>query len=317
MKPIFLKPVIKHILWGGTKLRDVFGYQEEGSDLAECWGISAHAQGDCQVLEGDLQGKTLSELWKSYPEVFGKTKEETDGVAFPLLVKVIDAKDNLSIQVHPDDAYARAAGDDNFGKTECWYILDCEEGSEIVIGHNANTKEELETMIRAGQWDQLIGKIQVKPGDFIQINPGMVHAITGGITILETQQNSAVTYRVYDYDRKVNGQLRELHVEKSIDVITVPGKVESDLMFNTNDLPSNTVNTLYRCQYYDVFEIKVDGAVSVQNPGPYMLMSVAAGQGSIDGKEIKIGDHFILPNDVKEVKLEGNMKIIASTEGKS
>ena len=135
---LFLNPVFTHNIWGGTKLREEYGYDIQGDDIGECWGIAAHDNGDCTIKNGTYAGKTLATLWKEHREVFGGI----DGQRFPLLVKIIDAKDDLSIQVHPDDAYAAEHENGSFGKMECWYILDCPENATLVIGHNAKTKEE-------------------------------------------------------------------------------------------------------------------------------------------------------------------------------
>ena len=136
---LFLDPVCTHNIWGGTRLREDFHYPVEGDDLWECWGISAHPNGNVTLRDCGFRGMKLSELWKKHPEVFGNV----DSDRFPLLIKIIDAKDDLSIQVHPDDDYAKVHENGSLGKTECWYILDCKENATIVIGHNATTKEEL------------------------------------------------------------------------------------------------------------------------------------------------------------------------------
>ena len=195
---LFMEPVFTHNIWGGTKLREEYGYSIEGDDIGECWGIAAHPNGTCTIADGAYKGKKLSDLWEEHRELFGNTQ----GKVFPLLIKIIDAKADLSIQVHPDDTYAAEHEKGSLGKMECWYILDCEPDSKLVIGHNAKTHEELEDMVHNGRWSELIREVPVKKGDFIQIDPGTVHAIKGGITILETQQNSDITYRVYDYDRE-------------------------------------------------------------------------------------------------------------------
>ena len=137
---IFLSPVCTHNIWGGTRLNREFGYPIEGDDIGECWGISAHPNGDGTVASGAYKGMKLSELWEKHPELFGNTGMDR----FPLLIKIIDAKDDLSIQVHPDDAYAKVHENGSLGKTECWFILDCKENATLVVGHNAKTKEELE-----------------------------------------------------------------------------------------------------------------------------------------------------------------------------
>ena len=228
-----MNPVFKQMIWGGDRLGKDWGYEIPGDDTGECWAVSAHPNGDCTIKEGTYAGKTLSELWETYPNLFGNTGLDR----FPLLIKIIDAKTDLSIQVHPDDAYAKVNENGSLGKTECWYVLDCDEDSSLVIGHNAKDKEELSEMIHHGKWDELIREIPVKKGDFIQINPGTVHAIKGGLMILETQQNSDITYRVYDYGRLTNGKPRELHIDKSIDVITVPAVPIEESVVKVGNLP--------------------------------------------------------------------------------
>ena len=154
---IFLSPVCTHNIWGGTRLNREFGYPIEGDDIGECWGISAHPNGDGTVASGAYQGMKLSELWEKHPELFGNTGMDR----FPLLIKIIDAKDDLSIQVHPDDAYAKVHENGSLGKTECWFILDCKENATLVVGHNAKTKEELEQMIHEGKWKESSRSIPV------------------------------------------------------------------------------------------------------------------------------------------------------------
>lgn len=306
---LFLNPVCMHNIWGGTKLREEFGYPEAGDDIGECWGVSAHPHGDGIIKMGTFAGMKLSEVWEKYPTLFGNLSYDR----FPLMTKIIEAKEDLSIQVHPDDAYAKEHENGSFGKTECWYILDCPVDGTLVVGHNAKDKQELISMIRAGRWKELIREIPVKKGDFIQIDPGTVHAIKSGMLLLETQQNSDITYRLYDYDRLQNGRPRELHVEKSMEVITVPAKSMSDSVKSALDLPKNQLNVLYQCRYYDVFKLEVAGEMAFVQEFPFFIMSVVEGEGSIDSKPVKKGDHFILPCGYGEAALHGNMSIIAST----
>lgn len=309
-KPIlFLNPVFKQMIWGGDRLGKDWPYEIPGSDTGECWAVSAHPNGDCTIREGIYEGQTLSTLWEKYPELFGNTGLDR----FPLLVKIIDAKEDLSIQVHPDDAYAKIHENGSLGKTECWYVLDCDEDSSLVIGHNAGSKEELTDMIHNGKWGELIREIPVKKGDFIQIDPGTVHAIKGGLMILETQQNSDITYRVYDYGRLMGGKPRELHIDKSIDVITVPAKSVAESIMKVDDLPVNQMNLLISCDYYKVWKMDVTKPVTIDQEYPFLIMSVIEGDGLINGQMIRKGDHFILPNEYGEVKLQGSMQLIAST----
>lgn len=306
---IFLKPHLKDVVWGGNKLRDEFGYEGAGDSTGECWGISAHPNGDCEIIGGVFKGMTLSNLYKEHREVFGGITDEE----FPLLVKIIDAKQNLSIQVHPDDAYVKEHESCPYGKTECWYVMDCPEGASLVIGHNAKTREELADMIHEGRYEELIKEVPVHKGDFLQITPGTVHAIKGGFTILETQQSSDITYRVYDYGRLVNGKERPLHVQQSIDVINVPDKASEEALSHTDGLPDDTMNLLISCDFYKVWKLDVKTAVKVEQKYPFLLASVLDGAGSVDGTAVKKGDHFILPAGYGEAVLEGSMELILST----
>ena len=306
---LFLEPVFKQMIWGGRQLADQFGYEIPGGNTGECWAVSAHPNGDCVVREGAYQGKTLSQLWKEEPGLFGNS----DLDRFPLLVKIIDAKDDLSIQVHPDDAYARENENGSLGKTECWYIQDCPEGASLVVRHNAGSRQELQEMIEQERWGELIREIPVKKGDFIQINPGTVHAIKGGLMILETQQNSDITYRVYDYGRLTDGKPRQLHVKQSIDVITVPAPSAADSVKSALALPENTLNELISCDYYTVWKLDVAGVMSFEQTHPFLIMSVIEGEGSVDGRRICKGDHFILPQSYGTAELRGEMTLIASS----
>lgn len=306
---LFLNPVFKEMIWGGNQLAEKFGYEIPSDKTGECWAVSAHPNGDCTVREGEYAGRKLSELFKEEPELFGNLPLDR----FPLLIKIIDAKADLSIQVHPDDAYAKVHENGSLGKTECWYILDCPEDATLVVGHNAGSREELKEMIDQKRWSELIREVPVKKGDFIQINPGTVHAIKGGLMILETQQNSDITYRVYDYDRLSNGKPRELHVQQSIDVITVPAPSAEDSVSHAAELPANTMNELIACDYYKVYKLTVTEPVSFEQEHPFLIMSVIEGEGLVNGQMIRKGDHFILPSGFGKVELQGDMTLIASS----
>lgn len=252
---------------------------------------------------------TLSQLWNFRRELFGNLELDK----FPLLVKIIDAKDDLSIQVHPDDAYAMQHEKGSLGKTECWYILDCPENATLIIGHNAESREELTGMISQGKWSQLIREVPVHKGDFIQINPGTVHAIKAGMMILETQQNSDITYRVYDYDRLADGKPRKLHIKQSIDVITVPAAPTEDCVKSAAHLPKNMMNELISCSYYIVWKLEVNKPVSFEQTHPFLIISVIEGEGLINGQMIKKGDHFILPAGFGNMDMQGEMQLILSS----
>ena len=304
---IFLKPVFKNMIWGGDKLKKDFGYDVEGDNIGECWAISAHPNGDCTVISGTYAGKKLSELWQSNRELFGGA----EGDRFPLLIKIIDAKSDLSLQVHPDNEYAAANENGSLGKTECWYVLDCEEGATIVIGHNAKNKHELADMIHEKRWKELIREVPIKKGDFFQIEPGCMHAIKGGTVILETQQSSDITYRVYDYDRLQNGKPRELHIDKSIDVITAPF-APSAYSPITEQKDGYRIKRLVECEYYTVEKITVDGKALLPADKKFMNVSVISGSGSVNGIPVKKGTHFIVPFGFGTLDINGNAELIVS-----
>ncbi len=306
MELIFLKPVFKEMIWGGSRMRAEYGYDIPGDDTGECWAISAHENGDDVVDGGNYDGMKLSELYRTHSELFGDNQKK-----FPLLVKIIDAKADLSIQVHPDDAYANEHENGSFGKTECWYILDCDEDAEIVIGHNAKSKEELASMIHGNRWEELITPRPIKKGDFFQIVPGTVHAIKKGTLILETQQSSDITYRLYDYGRLQNGKPRQLHIEQSIDVINCPHK--DTLSLEEKSTEGNTeVEKLVECEFYSVYKYDVNGMTELAAADTYRLFSVIDGAGTIDGKTIKKGQHFIMPKGYGKYVLDGKMSLIVS-----
>lgn len=307
-EPLFFEPVIKENVWGGERLVTEFHYLPSGKGLGECWGISAHLHGDCVIAEGPYKGETLSALYEKHRELFGGLKSPE----FPLLIKIIDAKDKLSIQVHPDDSYAKEHENGSLGKTECWYVMDCPEGAELVIGHNAKSRQELADMVHAGKYEELIRRIPVKKGDFVQIVPGTIHAITGGMLILETQQSSDITYRVYDYGRLVDGKPRQLHVEQSIAVTNVPDESDKKALVHTQDFSSNEMHELVSCEFYTVWKLKVDGDFDFDQEFPFLNVSVIEGEGSLDGHRIKRGDHLILPAGYGRAKLQGTMECILS-----
>ncbi len=304
---IFLEPVFKEMIWGGTRLRDDFSYEIPGDHTGECWAVSAHPNGDCTVNDGAWKGKSLRWLWEEHRELFGGQK----GDVFPLLVKIIDAKADLSIQVHPDDVYAKEHENGALGKTECWYILDCDPDASIVIGHYAKSKEELESMIADKRWNDLIRVLPVHKGDFFQIEPGTVHAIKKGTLILETQQNSDITYRLYDYDRLSDGKPRQLHIEKSIDVIRCPHKDQKG-MRSIKSFEDARVEQLVSCSYYSVEKIDLDGRAAFDQKESFRIFSVLDGSGSIDGTPISKGAHFILPYGYGTYQLSGTMMLISS-----
>jgi len=311
-EPLFLQPVFQERIWGGTRLKEQFQYDIPSDRTGECWAISGHPNGQSVVKNGPYAGKTIGELWENHRELFGNL----EGDVFPLLVKILDANADLSVQVHPDDEYAAKYENGELGKTECWYIIDCKEDAEIVFGHTAKTKEELRQQIEAGNWDELLRRVPIKPGDFFFVPSGTIHALCEGTLVLETQQSSDTTYRVYDYDRiDQNGNKRELHIEKSIDVTTVPHR-DPELNITTKQIQDAQVTTFIQGEYFSVYKWDVNGKLVTENKQPFLLFSVLAGNGNLQiidqTYSLDKGDHFILPATVKEFSLDGNLQLIVS-----
>lgn len=309
-QPLFMQPVLQEKMWGGTKLRDIYGYEIPSDHTGECWAISAHPDGIGKVTNGEYAGMGLDELYQTHPELFGNPSSPV----FPLLTKIIDAADALSVQVHPDDSYGMAH-EGELGKTECWYIIDADEGAEIIYGHNALSKESFAEMVQDGKWNDLLRYVPVKRGDFFFVPSGTIHAIGAGITILETQQSSNTTYRVYDFDRvEKNGQTRELHIQQSIDVTTFP-HVDAVNNFDVND----TVTTFIESEYFNVYKWDIAETFIYKQTAAFTLVSVLQGKGvlEVSGESYAImkGMHFILPNGITDVTVNGNFEMLVSTPG--
>ena len=304
---LFMEPVFKSMIWGGDRLRTEFDYAIPSETTGECWAISAHHNGDCIIKNGNYKGKSLSWLWNNNRQLFGNRTEQS----FPLLIKIIDAKKDLSIQVHPDDAYANEHESGASGKTECWYILNCDEDAKIVIGHNAKDRDELKFMIEHEEWNKLIRTRSIKKGDFFQITPGTVHAIKAGTLLLETQQSSDITYRLYDYKRLDNGKARKLHIKESIDVINCPHR-DAVIDGSTNKSKSGEITNLINNKYYSVQKISVFTEMGINQDKDFMNISVIEGDGLIDETEISKGDHFILPYGYGSFILKGKMSLMVS-----
>ena len=258
----------------------------------------------------------LNELWDQHRELFGNA----EGKVFPLLTKILDANQDLSVQVHPDNEYAEEH-EHELGKTESWYVIKAKPGAMLYYGHNATTREEFADMIHHKQWQKLLRKMPVKEGDFVYVPHGMVHAVGAGIMVLETQQSSDTTYQMYDFDRvdQKTGKLRELHIQQSIDTVEVPFKMPT-LNHKEWDVGDVHVTQFVMAEYFGVFKLSVAGMGNFENKdGKYVLLSVIDGQCvlKIGQKEYELqkGQHLILPSTVTEWSLDGDATLIASKPG--
>lgn len=258
MKPFLLKPAIKDYIWGGTRLREEFGKESDFDRLAESWELSCHPDGEGFIASGELEGMSFAKFAQEHPEALGEKCTQFD--TFPVLIKLIDARGNLSVQVHPDNDYARKYENDN-GKTEMWYIVDCEEGAELIYGFKDKlTKEQFRAAIADNTLLEYVNRVPVKKGDVFFIKPGTLHAIGKGILIAEIQQSSNVTYRVYDYGRLgADGKPRELHVEKAIEVTSLDPSPEQQTNGAENIGGSVSVQKLASCEYFDVEKYEIGG----------------------------------------------------------
>jgi len=306
MDILFLEPVFKERIWGGQKLHTRFGYNLPFEKTGECWAISAHPHGSSIIKNGRFKGRTLQDLYEKDRELFNHLPSPR----FPLLTKILDANDDLSVQVHPSDDYALTYEKD-LGKTECWVVLEADPGSKIIYGHTATTKQELKSMIDHHEWKKLLVEKEVKPGDFIYVPSGTIHALGKGLLILETQQSSDTTYRVYDYDRKDDkGQPRDLHIKQSIEVTNVPHeditpqpkilKVKESLITR---YVSNTFFTVERWSVKNELSLKSNH---------FKLISVIDGSGTLNDEPLKKGDHLITTGEVYDIHLKGNLELIVS-----
>lgn len=314
MKILKLRPATKDYLWGGTKLKEKYNKTSNEDIMAESWELSAHKDGNSIIVNGEFEGLDFSKyLEKEGNIVIGKDYVKD---RFPILIKFIDALKPLSIQVHPSDEYGlKHEGD--FGKTEMWYILEAEEGANLFYGFNKEvTKEQYKIAIEDGSIEDLLNRVYVKPGDVLFIEAGTVHAIGAGIVICEIQQNSNVTYRVYDYKRKdKDGNERELHIDKAIEVSNlVPNKnYEFD---NTNDINPN-LKRLAKSDYFDVLKGSVDEKEEFNiSEVSFQSVIILDGKGSIklgdEELEFIKGDSFFIPAQNGKYTIKGNAEYIIS-----
>lgn len=313
-EPLFLTPYFREKIWGGNKLKTTFHLDIPSDHTGEAWVISAHPNGPSTVTApAAYAGLTLKEVYAKYPELFGPNHPEP----FPLLIKILDATADLSVQVHPDDAYAKAhENPGELGKTECWYIISAEPEAKIIYGHHAASREEFAQYVENGDFKHLFREIPVKTGDFFDVPAGTIHAIGSGITILETQQSSDTTYRVYDYERKdASGQQRELHLKQAMDVTLFPHEDSSYTQQNLH-VEENTCHLLMENNYFSVYKLDVTAEVALPLKSMYYLATVVAGEGEMVIADkiypLTLADSFVLPYDLDQVTFLGNLSLILS-----
>lgn len=299
-----LTPILKNYLWGGEKLKLLFGRNGEDR-IAESWEVSVHPDGESRL--GD--GSSFSEYLKRHPGSVDRKGDE-----FPVLIKYIDAAKPLSVQVHPNDEYARRYEHDN-GKTEMWYILSAEAGAGIYCGFRENTdRESFLKSVAAGEVEKLLNFIPVKSGDCYLIKAGTVHAIGAGCVICEVQQSSNVTYRVYDYNRRdAEGKLRELHIDKAAEVIDFrkfSDETNSGAYIETDE---GMFRVLTACPYFLCRELLLNGRFEERGEDSFTAANILAGSGGINGENFSAGDSFFLSCGEK-LSLRGKARILLTSE---
>ena len=315
--PIKLQPVFKEIVWGGNRLKNDYGFKSELKNIAEAWMLCARNDGDNIVINGEYAGKSFTELVKEAPGLLGTKGEKYS--EFPLLIKFIDAKSDLSVQVHPDDEYARIH-ENSYGKTEAWYILDCDEGAQLIYGFkNPITQDEFRKSIKDNTFLENVNKVNVKKGDVFFINAGTLHAIGGGILLAEVQQNCNTTYRVYDYGRLVDGKPRELHIEKAIDVTdTTPPTRSGDPDGEKIAVDGGFTQDLCSCEFFKMSTIEVSGSFSLDvDDESFVSLLVLSGEGSVTCGDCVVpvgsGDSIFVPAGSGNTVLNGNFEVLVST----
>lgn len=314
MEPIFFEPVLQEKIWGGNKLGIYFDLPIPSNQTGEAWMISAHPNGVTKVKSpASFQGLGLEQLYQQAPQIFGNPKEKV----FPLLTKLIDAAEALSVQVHPDDQYAQAhEGEGELGKTECWYVVSAAPGAKIVYGHKAASRQEFEELVAEDRWDDLLTEVPVKDGDFFYVPHGTMHAIGAGVLIFEIQQSSDTTYRVFDYHRKdAKGMERDLHLLQAFDVTTFPHQDPQIELTKTGNQEGQIWHYLSN-QYFSVYKWDLKRELTVNLDKLYYLATVITGQGEmeIDGQvySLELADSFIIPNGVTSVTLRGDLEILVA-----
>lgn len=314
MYPMKLSPAIAEIVWGGTRLIEEYGMVTDKKNAAEAWVLSCHPSGLCKILNGAWAGRTLAELFSAAPSICGTRLGERED--FPILIKFIDARDDLSVQVHPDDAYTKFIGR-GAGKTEAWYILDCDEGAQLVLGFKRElTRHEFIDAIENDRLPDVVQRVDVKKGDFFFIEAGTLHAICKGVLLAEVQQNSDTTYRVYDYNRPgLDGKPRELHVLNAIDVTaTVPYRAESGER-KREHCGGAERETLTVCPFFTVNTLTMSGSCAFfAGEESFISLLVLEGEGALNAEGMTLslhkGESVFIPAGCGDITLTGTMTLL-------
>jgi mannose-6-phosphate isomerase len=321
-EPFLLKPIGKDYLWGGNRLNDDFAKEIELNPLAETWECSTHPDGPSLVASGPYNGQTLREVLEKHPDYLG-THPKTKG-ELPILIKLIDAKQDLSVQVHPNDEYARTHENGQLGKTEMWYVLDATKDAKLVYGlHHGTEPELLRQSIEQGTVEKYLQKVPVKKDDLFYIEAGTIHAIGAGALIAEIQENSNLTYRLYDYNRvDKNGQKRPLHVDKALEVANLSASAEPRQPLRVLRYRRGCATELLcRCQYFEVHRMLINTEACRELVGyqsdeaSFRVLLCTGGCGEIEYGERDLlrffkGDCIFVPANSVKLRIHGNCQFL-------
>lgn len=307
MYPIKFENLYYEKIWGGRDLEN-FRDNLPNGDIGESWDIACHPNGIGVVNNGDYKGIRFDELINKYGHSLVGSKVSIEKL--PLLVKLINSKEKLSVQVHPGDEYA-AKYEGDYGKTEAWYVVDAKPNANLIVGTKDCTKEQFAEAIQSGEVEKYLNKIEVKKGDCFLINSGLIHAICEGVIIAEIQQNSDVTYRVYDY-----GRPREIHVEKALDVTNFDLECEN-LKSEEVEFDGYKKSLLCKNEYFGIEKLIIENSLTDKsNEEKFDILTCVDGEGLIEGKgyseKIKMGDSYLIPATLGEYKVNGKLTVLKS-----
>lgn len=313
MEAILLNGKTQDYIWSGTNLKKFWNKTSPTEKIAEVWELSLYPKMESEIVSGKFNGENLADLFLTNKELFGKDCAKYE--KFPILIKLIDAEDNLSIQVHPNDEYAKI-NENELGKTEMWYVAQAEEGAGIYFGCNKNlTKEQFRDAIINNTVTENLNFVTVKAGDSFFIEAGTLHAILKGLTIFEVQENSNITYRVYDYDRKDKlGNARQLHIDKAIEVSNLKKTLPLTTKFPTTKEDNVSKRVLSICSYFRVVECTQIGKTILGDDDSFIHLMVISGSGFIDNLELKKGSSVFIASGSKS-EINGELTYIITTVG--
>lgn len=305
---LFLNSPVVDKPYGGTRLHELFGVGKADEKIGEYWVISGHDHGPSTIANGTYKGQLLKDVYKDHRELFAHDTHQK----FPLLIKLNQAAQPVSVQVHPSDKEKPGEG-----KAEFWLFLEAKPGSRIIHGHTAKTKEELKEKIEENDWKDLLVYEDIHPGDCIFNPPGMIHGQEADDVMCEVQQSSDTTYRIYDYDRLFDGKPRELHVKEALEVTTVPSP-KAELHPVKEEVNGNTITHYVANEFFRITRYQVKNEVTVNNP-KYSLLVVFHGNGTLETEHesypIHAGMGIVVTSLTSEYTIKGDVDILSSETG--